>query len=147
MISEWDAVSVFLYLWAKQCWNCMGACFALESTALGKCCIRAGASAWYLHVFVMSDNLAHAYAAQKTSAVGMSRSSFTSEKWQALLHHTYRWSVFFYLYKLWWPWGHFQSLLSPSSLPWTLTLARGTKNTFQPHLGPSASVVGHRHTL
>lgn len=60
--------------------------FALESTAPGKCSIRAGASARYLHVFVMSDNLAHAYAARKTFAVGTSWSRFTSGKWQALLH-------------------------------------------------------------
>jgi len=90
MISEWDAEGVFLCLWAKQCWDCTTACFALESTALGKCCIRAGASAQYLHVFVMSDNLVHAYAAQKTFVVGMSWSRFTSEKRQALLQCSYR---------------------------------------------------------
>lgn len=82
MISEWGAVGVFLYLWAKQSWNCMRACFALESTVLGKCCIRAGTSAQYLHVFVMSDYLVHTYTAQETFA-GLSWSRRTSEKWQA----------------------------------------------------------------
>lgn len=60
----------------------MRPCFALESTAREKHCIRA--SAWYLHVFVMSNNLVHAHAAQKTFAVGTSWSRFTSEKWQAV---------------------------------------------------------------
>lgn len=40
---------------------------------------RAGASARYLHVFVMSDNLVHAHAAQKTFAVGISWSRFTQK--------------------------------------------------------------------
>lgn len=57
----------------------MKACFAFESTALGKCCIRDEASAWFLYVFVMRDNLAHASTEQKTFMIGMSWSRFTSE--------------------------------------------------------------------
>lgn len=79
MTSEWEAVGGFFYLWAKECWNCMRACFALESTALGKCHIRAEAEAWCLRVFVMRDNLARTSTEQKTFTIGMSGSRFTSE--------------------------------------------------------------------